>query len=43
MTINALNTQAPSLKMVDFAGKSIDLRHYAGQKNVVLVMLRGLW
>jgi peroxiredoxin len=43
MTVHSPNTQAPSLQMVDLAGNSIHLRDFAGQKNVVIVLMRGLF
>jgi peroxiredoxin len=43
MTITTPGAQAPSLNMVDASGQSHHLRDYAGNKNVVIVMLRGLW
>jgi peroxiredoxin len=37
----ALNTQAPDFTLDDFAGQSLSLSDYKGEKNVLLVFNRG--
>ena len=36
-----LNSPAPDFNLEDFNGKEVELSHYAGKKNVVLVFNRG--
>jgi peroxiredoxin len=38
-----LNIQAPNFTLIDFAGKSVSLADFAGQKNVMVVFNRGFF